>query len=429
METGLTSVNHWNTSQKLLFRFFASYFFLYIFPFPIGYVPFTSTISEWLAGLWDPLVYWTGAHVFNIGYNMEVAFNGSGDTTYAYVQLFLVAVLALIIAIVWTIADRKRKRYDVLLYWVMVFVRYCLGFTMISYGFYKVIKTQFPFPYYHLTQTYAESSPMGLLWNFMGYSTAYNVFTGAAELIGGLLLLWRRTTTFGSLVLITVLSNVVVLNFCFDVPVKIYSTNLLLMAIFILAPDIQRVVNFFFRNKAVPAVNFQPRFSKRWMRITWLSVKALLVISVVYTTASDVWDGYKLYGDDAVKKMPLFGIYNVELFVKNKDTLPPLLTDTLQWKQVNVPSQRGVTIRKMNDSLQRYNYKLDTVKHALALTDKGDSLNKAELSFFYRDSLHLVLMGTLRKDSVYIVMKKVDVEKTLLLGRGFHWINEFPFNR
>ena len=27
-----------------------------------------------------------------------------------------------------------------------------------------------------LTQTYGESSPMGLAWNFMGYSTGYNLF-------------------------------------------------------------------------------------------------------------------------------------------------------------------------------------------------------------------------------------------------------------
>ena len=68
---------------------------------------------------------------------------------------------------------------------------------------------------------------MGLLLNFMGYSTAFNMFTGLAEAIAGFLLLFRKTVTFGSLMSMTVLSNIVAMNFCFDVPVKIYSANLL----------------------------------------------------------------------------------------------------------------------------------------------------------------------------------------------------------
>jgi hypothetical protein len=38
-----------------------------------------------------------------------------------------------------------------------------------------------------LLKPYGESSPMGLLWTFMGYSTGYNLFTGGAEALGGLL--------------------------------------------------------------------------------------------------------------------------------------------------------------------------------------------------------------------------------------------------
>jgi hypothetical protein len=330
MQTGLSAVNNWSFLQKLLFRFFAAYFFIYIFPFPIGYIPFTDTLNTWYNSIWDALVPWSGKYILHVSYPITIKPNGSGDTTYNYVQLFLVAVFAIITAIIWSLADRRRKSYDLLLYWSTVYVRYYLAFTMMSYGFYKIIKTQFPFPFYHLTETYAESSPMGLLWNFMGYSTAFNMFTGLAEAVGGFLLLFRKTTTFGALISITVLSNIVAMNFCYDVPVKLYSANLLLMAIFIAVPDMQRLINFFFRNKAVPAINMQPKFYKRWMKITWISVKLLLIVSALYSTISGVISNYKVYGDEAVQKVPLFGIYNVVKFVKNKDTLQPFATDSLQ---------------------------------------------------------------------------------------------------
>lgn len=429
MQTGLPAINNWNFTQKLFFRFFAAYFFIFIFPFPIGYLPFTDTLSTWLNDFWDAVVPWAGKYILHVSYPITIKPNGSGDTTYNYVQLFLVAVLALIAAIIWSALDRKRKSYDLLLYWVMVYVRYYLAFTMMSYGFYKIIKTQFPFPFYNLNETYGQSSPMGLLWNFMGYSTAFNMFTGLAEAIGGFLLLFGRTTTFGALMSMTVLSNIVALNFCFDVPVKIYSGNLLLMAVFIAVPDMRRLINFFFRNKAVPAVNVQPKFPKRWMKITWFTVKFLLIGAVIYSTVSQVWGGYKNYGDEATQKAPLFGIYNVENFVKNGDTLPKLTTDTLQWKSMNVSFAGYATIKTMNDSTKGYSFTPDTSKKIIVIYSYSDTAHKSTLAYSFPDSAHLSLNGKLKDDSVYIVMQKQDLKKLQLTGRGFHWINEYPYNR
>lgn len=429
MEAGLTAVQHWNFAQKFVFRFFATYFFIFLFPFPIGYIPFTESIMPWYNNLWDPLVHWAGKHILHIGYDITVKPNGSGDTTYNYVQLFLMVMLALMAAIVWSVADGNRKSYDLLLYWVMVFIRYYLAFTLMSYGVYKVIKTQFPFPYYHLTETYAESSPMGLLWNFMGYSTAYNMFTGLAEVAGGIFILFRKTATFGALVSITVLMNVVALNYCFDVPVKIYSGNLLLMAIFIAIPDMQRLIDFFFRNKAVPAANIQPRFTKRRMKITWLSVKILLVGSVLFNTVSGAWEGYKTYGDTAIKKVPLFGIYNTEIFIKNKDTLAPLLTDTTQWKQLNIALADYAIVKTMSDKTIGYGFIVDSEKNTVKFMNSRNTWENPVFNFSFPDSVHLVLQGFYQMDSVYIVMKRFDEKKSLLLSRGFHWINEVPFNK
>jgi hypothetical protein len=429
METGLIAVNHWSFRKKLLFRFFAAYFFIYILPFPAGYIPYTDVLTTWYSKIWDALVPWTGKYVLHINYPITVQPNGSGDTTYNYVQLFLCAVFALSVAIIWSVADRKRKSYDLLLYWVMVYVRYYLAFTLMSYGFYKIIKTQFPFPYYNLTETYGESSPMGLLWNFMGYSKAFNFFTGLAEAASGFLLLFRKTTTFGSLMSMTVLSNIVALNFCFDVPVKLYSVNLLLMAVFIVFPDIKRLINFFFRNKAVPAVNIQPKFSKRWMKITWITVKAVLILIVVEGTIENVWGGYTSYGDMAVQKTPLFGIYNVEKFVKNKDTLLPLATDTMQWKTLNISFANGAAIRMMNDSMNYYSFSADTLKKTIKFYTYSDTAHKSLLSYSRPDAAHLIITGKLKDDSVYIKMKRVDFNELMLTGRGFHWINEYPYNR
>ena len=46
---------------------------------------------------------------------------------------------------------------------------------------------------------YGDSSPMGLVWTFVGASVGYEIFSGLFEAISGYLLFWRRTALVGSL--------------------------------------------------------------------------------------------------------------------------------------------------------------------------------------------------------------------------------------
>ena len=61
---------------------------------------------------------------------------------------------------------------------------------MIVYGMVKVIPVQMEYPsLIRLLQPLGTLSPMGLLWVDMGSAPAYEIFTGCAEVAGGLLLI------------------------------------------------------------------------------------------------------------------------------------------------------------------------------------------------------------------------------------------------
>src|SRR5204863_6312660 len=136
-------------------------------------------------------------------------------------------------------------------------------------------------------QTFGEASPMGLLWTFMGSSTSYTVFSGLAEVIGGLLLMARRTTLLGALVCIGVMVNVVMLNFSYDVPVKLYSSHLLAMAFFLLLPDLRRLTNVLVLNRPAEPAAPRPLLTEGALRRAAPFLVAVLAIA--YT-------GYGLYG-------------------------------------------------------------------------------------------------------------------------------------
>ena len=223
------------------------------FLFLFVYIILWSNSSQFLftfllEPLWQKVIPWFASLV---GHPTEISIftNGSGDTTYNYYQVLFFAIVALIVDTGITFLDRYRDNYETLLRWLTVFIRYYLAAQLINYGLVKMFYLQFTAPSaYRLEQPLGEFSPMGLLWTFMGFSKGYTIFTGAAEFIAGLLLLSRRTTTLGALASFGVMVNVMFLNYCYDVPVKLLSTHMVFLSLFLIAQDGKRLIQLFITN-------------------------------------------------------------------------------------------------------------------------------------------------------------------------------------
>lgn len=179
---------------------------------------------------------------------------GSGDTDQSYLALLGFFVLAALWAAIATVIWRRMRTrtHAVGVDLLRSYLRYVLAATMLGYGLAKlgVASNQFSeIGTWQLGQKWGDKSPMGVVWTFMGTSRAYTMFGGISEVLAALLLIWRRTGTLGALVTVAVMTNVVLLNFCYDVPVKQYSTHLLLMGVLILVPDARRLLAVFFHNR------------------------------------------------------------------------------------------------------------------------------------------------------------------------------------
>ena len=417
----------WGLAQKVLLRFAFCYLVLYNLPFPLDYVFLSTNVAKPYQDLWNFIVPWVGEDLFNV--DPSVLPNGSGDTTYNYVQVFCFLMLALAATAIWTFLDRKRANYARLHEWLRVYVRFALALTMIGYGAAKVIPSQFPAPSLdRLLQPYGDSSPMGLLWTFMGASLTYSVFGGLSEMLGGLLLISRRTTLLGALVSIGVMTNVVLLNFSYDVPVKLFSSHLLLMAIFLTLPDLRRLANLLVFNRRVEPAEIQPLFRRKWLQRGALALRTVFFVGFAIFLLNQAYQGTKQYGSRAPKP-PLYGIWNVEDFVMDGQARPPLITDEARWRRVVFDYPGVIAIQLMGDSRQRYRLALDAGKKSLALTKRDDPKWQSRLSYRQPEPQFLAMEGTFDGHKVQARLRRVDESKFLLVSRGFHWINEYPFNR
>lgn len=222
------------TAARMAFRFAFVYMLLYLLPFPLHYLPGLGILVQWHDAVWQAVVPWIAAHLLGISRPLMLVETGSSDRTFDYVQILCIAVTALVVALAWAFVDHRRRDFRSLDDRLRTIVRYSLAMAMLNYGFIKVFKTQFPAPDpERLLEPYGESMPMGLMWAFMGYSYAYSLFSGIGELVGAMLLFFRRTTAAGALLLVAILANVCVLNYAYDVPAKLFSTHLLVLAIFL----------------------------------------------------------------------------------------------------------------------------------------------------------------------------------------------------
>jgi len=203
-------------------------------PIPFGVFGIPGPIGGWWDALWTPIVPWVAKNILHLGYQFPRY--GGGETWY-FIQAATAAAMSLVVALIWGALDRGRTDLRQLDRWFRIYLRLFLATVLFSYGWAKVLPVQFPaLGPERLSESFGEASPSGFLWAFMGYSKAYMAFGGAGEVVAGLLLCFRRTTTLGALIGMAVMSNVVALNYAFDVGVKIDSTCYLLALTYLAAP-------------------------------------------------------------------------------------------------------------------------------------------------------------------------------------------------
>jgi len=429
----VTRVLHWSFTSRLAFRACFVYFGLFclatqilgcLFPIPKVEVPDPGTLPPM-----RQIVFWTAAHVFHAKLPLVYTGSGSGDKTFDWVLAFCLLVIAVVAAGIWSVLDRRRENYVTLYKWFRLFIRFALASQFIVYGLDKVIPLQMPFPFLtRLVEPFRDFSPMGVLWTSVGASPAYEILVGSAELLGGILLIFPRTTVLGALVCLADMIQVFMLNMTYDVPVKLFAFHLILLATFLLAPEFWRLADFFVRNRTVgPSPQPELFHTRRGNRIA-LAAQIMLGIWMLGMNAYSGWSAWHTYGGGRTKS-PLYGIWNVDELSIDSQVRSPLLTDYDRWRRAIFDFPERMSFQRMDDSFAHYGVAINDKDKTIVFAKDGDQNWKANFTFQRAAVDRLILDGNMDSHKIHMQLQRMDRSKFVLVSRGFHWISEYPFNR
>jgi len=216
------------------------------------------------------------------------------------------------------------------------------------------------------------------------------------------------------------------LNLSYDVPVKLHSSNLLLMAVFLAAPDLRRLASLFVWNRRVPPAEQRPLFASRRGNRAALVFRTVFIL---YLTVAALHRSYesKLQFADMATRQRLYGAWEVEELAVDGAVRPLLVTDETLWRRLVFEWPGVIGIQYAHETaIHDYELRLDPGPHVFTLC--CDPEWKAALSFKLVEPDVLALEGTVNGKQIRGRYRRMDDSRFLLLSRGFHWINEQPFN-
>jgi hypothetical protein len=414
----------WTPLTRLVFRFAFVYVGLYAVSTPVLGGTFPGVPIPALGTVWPmrEATLWCAEQIF--GVTAPLVYTGnSGDTAFHWVQTWLLLSVAIAVTVVWSLLDRRRGHYITQHAWLRFYIRFGLAGQMFYFGMAKVIPTQFQAPSLAtLVGPVGHLSLTDLLWTFIGASTPYQIFTGCAEVLAGMLLVVPRTTMLGALVAAADMAQVFALNLTYDVGLKQISFHLLLLSLVLLAPDLRRLANLFLLDRSVGPSSHPPLWrTPRANRIALVAQAAfgVYLMAMFWSLSLGQWHA----GGDGRARSALYGIWDVEQLSIDGEARSPAVNDyDRRWRRVIFDLPNVIVFQRTDDSFAHYGASIEADLRSLVLTKGNSRTWTAGFRIDQTAEGRMTLDGTMDGYQIRVMLRRVELDTFRLRGSDFRWI-------
>lgn len=416
----------WSRSEKKIFQFFGIYFFIQLLPIDISF--FRHLFSLNLLDIQYRDIFYLSRYA--------PIFTGLPG----FMNWLIIGFIALIGTLSWDSIVKKDIHYDKLYYWLRVLVRYRLSLGILAYGFLKFFPVQLPPPSIsNLNTNYGDFTSWKLFALSLGVVPDYQSFLGLVEILGGLLLLHRKTTTIGTLILLPFLGNIAISNIAYEGGEYIYAFYLIAFGLFLFSFDAIRLFRLVSLEVTTQPNHFRPVFPGVWQS-TRVALKVFFIFSFIIFYGFRVRQDYKKGGYHYPVTKGLShaeGFYQVNEFRWNDSILPYSQTDTNRWANVvfekwntiSIASNKPIELEHLtseeiykqdqeriyefagSQGRHYYTYDLDSSASRLYLHNRNKNFSNETLSLYVdqpNDSTIILNGVNNQRDSIYAVLNKIN---------------------
>lgn len=220
---------------------------------------------------------------------------------------FTAFILSIFLSFKW---ESKRQ-------WMDAVIRYWLAFELCVYGFAKIFGTQFSSPYYIQDTPVSGLNGFNLTWIYFGHSYTFAVIIAAVQIFGSILLLFRRTTLPGAVILLPAMFTIVLINVFYGIAAGALLNSVLftLSLLYLISPHTKSLLHVLLPHQdAVPSVAAGIRGAGKMLVV-------VAAFSVIYLLKPH-------------KPPEISGRWKVESLTRSKDTNST--SDIMKWKTIYV---------------------------------------------------------------------------------------------
>jgi len=294
---------------------------------------------------------------------------------------------------------------------------YYLALQLFNYGIDKVLKGQFYSPEPNILYTPFGSLEKDILfWSTMGTSHLYNLITGILEIIPAIFIFMKRTRPVGLLLASVVLLQVVIINFSFDISVKIYSVFLGVLSLFLLGPQFKQLYSFLIKREASQLKAEPDTF-------LFLERPAVKVVVKTFVICLFVLEAFYPYPNKTAEPF-LHGAYEVISEIPGKDSLS---RNEISIKRFFIHKDGYLIFQTLQDEMLDYRLTVNKATNQFILTDY--QLKETTCRFRFDESGGVIeLQNPFLKSDRMIRARAIEWKKLPALQDGFNWTLEGAAN-
>ncbi|MVM35387.1 hypothetical protein GO755_35530 [Spirosoma sp. HMF4905] len=279
-------------------------------------------------------------------------------------------------------------------------IAFYVAYSVTGYGAAKILKTQFQPPNYVLETPIKELSGFWLTWTYYGYSQTMAYILGWTQILGCILLLFRRTRLIGVFVLLPVMVNIDLIDHFYEIsPLAYYNAlHYTFLLFFLLALEYDKL--------KIAFLSYQEKISLNGKTVL-INIVRVLVIGLSFWRIASLRDSFE-------PKTKLNGVWQVETMSRNNKAVSTAVASDLAWSKLYFEWRYGCLFKYNPDKFQKKDlhgmYKLDEKSKRLSVDfpkENGAPGDSLRVTYKLLNDSTLTMQGRYKQDSLTMKLRKL----------------------